>query len=112
MRAGPDNVPFRSAEQAWFWTMGALLRRRDGGGVGGDGRKICTPDDIVTVLDELFRDKRISPSQVQVLRYYGEKHVPPAPRTEHAALWRDAMVKLQAALERRDIVQRRQATVQ
>jgi len=107
MRAGPDNLPFRSAEQAWFWTMGALLRRQDGGSVGGDGRKICTPDDIVTVLDQLYREKRISLEQAHVLRHYGEKHAPPAPRTEHHALWRDAMVKMQAALERRGICQRR-----
>lgn len=112
MRSGLDNQPFRSAEQAWFWTMGALLRRRDGGGVGGDGRKICTPDDIVTALDELFRDKRISPAQVEILRHYGERHTPPVQRTEHGALWRDAMVKLQRALEARGICQRRQVVTQ
>jgi hypothetical protein len=93
-----EGRPFGTAEQAWYWTMAALLRRQDGGGIGGDRRWICTPDDILTALDELYRDMKISPSQAAILRDYGKQMGPPQPRTEHYALWRDAMVKLQGKL--------------
>ena len=30
-RAAAKTEPFASAEEAWFWTMAALIARRDGG---------------------------------------------------------------------------------
>ncbi len=35
----PDaTVPFHSAQEAWFWTVAALLARRDGAGGLAAGR--------------------------------------------------------------------------
>jgi hypothetical protein len=49
--------PFHSAEQAWFWTMGALAARRDDSGRNGGTRvaRPCDPDDVVKCLDQLYR---------------------------------------------------------
>ncbi len=41
--------PFRSAEEAWFWTMAALIARRDGARItAGKGEiRPCEPDDVI-----------------------------------------------------------------
>ena len=64
-RAGAAAVahaePFRSAEEAWFWTMAALIARRDGARyVAGLARAVrpCEPDDAVKCLDRLWRQRR------------------------------------------------------
>ena len=56
------TVPFHSAQEAWFWTVAALLARRDGAGVAWrpDGpTRPCDPDDIVRCLDVLYRQRSI-----------------------------------------------------
>jgi hypothetical protein len=39
----PQGEPFANAEQAWFWTMGALAARREGTGDGGAGGAALRP---------------------------------------------------------------------
>ena len=39
--------PFRDAEQAWFWTMGVLAARRDGGSSSSGPRVARPPADRV-----------------------------------------------------------------
>jgi len=54
--------PFRSVEEAWFWTMAGLIARRDGARiVSGAGLvpRPCEPDDVVKCLDRLYRQRRI-----------------------------------------------------
>jgi len=87
-------VPFRNAEQAWFWTMAALLARHEGGSrPGGRG---------------LYRTKRIALAHARVLRTWGERGMRPeahrpAERTE-AKLWAEAMTLLEWPLRVRGIV--------
>ena len=50
-------VPFATAEEAWFWTMAALIARRDGARIvanRGAVSRNCEPDDVVKCLDRLY----------------------------------------------------------
>ena len=54
--------PFRDSEEAWFWTMAALMARREGARyTANQGRVMrpCEPDDVVKCLDGLYRRRRI-----------------------------------------------------
>ena len=74
--------PFRSAEEAWFWTMSALVTRRDGArytaGLGKVERP-CEPDDVVKCLDTLYRRRRIDLVHARILRIWGERGSAPNP---------------------------------
>lgn len=101
--------PFRSAEQAWLWTMAALLARHAGASRPGGGiPRPCDPDDVIVCLDGLYRRKRIDLAHARVLRAWGERgHAPdarvPAERAE-ARLWTEAMDLLAWPLRVRGIV--------
>lgn len=103
--------PFRSAEEAWFWTMAALVARRDGARYSaGKGRvsRPCEPDDVVKCLDTLYRRRRIDLAHARVLRVWGERQVAPNPgrRSERcdARLWREALDRLEWPLRVKAIV--------
>jgi hypothetical protein len=103
--------PFRSAEEAWFWTMAALVARREGARVrAGQGLSLrpCDPDDVVKCLDRLYRQRRIELRHARVMRVWGERGVPPCPRhpeerADHG-LWREAMQRLEFPLRVKGIV--------
>ena len=107
---GIPPEPFRSAEQAWFWTMAALVARHEGTGrPGGAGvPRPCDPDDVVRCLDGLYRRKRIDISHARVLRAWGERGIPPdgrrAGERAEARLWAEAMTLLEWPLRVRGIV--------
>lgn len=103
--------PFRSAEEAWFWTMAALTARRDGARVTagkGTAMRPCDPDDVVKCLDRLYRQRRIELCHARIMRIWGERGLPPSPR--HASergdfrLWREAMSRLEFPLRLKGIV--------
>lgn len=108
-RAADRTTPFVSAQEAWFWTMEALAARRDGrrGGIGL-ARRPCDPDDVIKVLDRLYRKHRIDLPHARVLRVYGERGV--APDTSHpseradALLWLEAMRRMEWPLRVKGIV--------
>ncbi len=110
-RRGPHAEPFRSAEEAWFWTMAALIARRDGAryspGIGKVVRP-CEPDDIVKCLDALYRRRRVDLVHARILRIWGERQV--APSTAYpleqvdCQLWTDAMNVLEWPLRAKGIV--------
>jgi hypothetical protein len=103
--------PFHSAEEAWFWTMAALVARRDGArivsGAGLVGRP-CEPDDVVKCLDRLYRQRRIDLQHARIMRIWGERQQVPdarAPREAgDARLWREAMNRLEWPLRVKGIV--------
>lgn len=103
--------PFHSAEEAWFWTMAALVARRDGARIlAGKGLvpRPCEPDDVVKCLDRLYRQRRVDLSHARVLRRWGERGEPPssrdlAERRDHA-LWREALSRLEWPLREKGIV--------
>jgi hypothetical protein len=102
--------PFRSAEQAWFWTMGALAARRDGTGSGGGPRteRPCDPDDVLKCLDQLYRTRRIELLHARILRIWGERRIAPNPAYPRERcdwrLWREAMERLEWKLRMKGIV--------
>jgi hypothetical protein len=108
--SGIPPEPFRSAEQAWFWTMAALQARWEGGSrpTGRGTPRPCDPDDVLRCLDGLYQRKRIGIAHARVLRAWGERGTAPdgrhkAERTE-ARLWAEAMTLLEWPLRVRGIV--------
>lgn len=103
--------PFRNAEEAWHWTMAALVARRDGArcraGLGAKPRP-CEPDDVVKCLDQLYRRRRIDLVHARVLRIWGERQS--APNPAHATercdwrIWREALERLEWPLRVKGIV--------
>ena len=107
----PRTQPFRSVEEAWFWTMAALRARRDGArytaNLGAIPRP-CEPDDVVRALDALYRRRRIDLVHARILRNWGERQMPPDPAcaTERCdfRLWREALERLEWPLRVKGIV--------
>ena len=103
---------FASADQAWFWTMGALHARREGTRKGGVGiKRPCDPDDVVRCLDQLYRQRRIDLAHARILRLWGERGMAPNPQwAGHRSdwrLWREAMEGLDGKLRAKGIVETR-----
>jgi hypothetical protein len=103
--------PFRSAEDAWFWTMAALTARRDGARIvagAGKAQRPCEPDDVVKCLDRLYRQRRIDMNHARILRIWGERGEAPNPRYQREAadwrLWTEAMQRLDWPLRVKGIV--------
>jgi hypothetical protein len=105
------TVPFAHAEEAWLWTMAALVARREGARIlAGQGlvTRPCEPDDVVKCLDRLYRQRRVDLSHARVLARWGERGTPPsdrhqAERRDHA-LWREALSRLEFPLRLKGIV--------
>ena len=103
--------PFRSAEEAWLWTMAALMARREGARyTAGKGRvsRPCEPDDVVRCLDTLYRQRRLTLTHARILRIWGDRQASPNPefaseRTD-ARLWREALERLEWLLRVKGIV--------
>lgn len=110
--AVPARVePFPTAEEAWFWTMAALVARRDGARiVSGLGRAVrpCEPDDVVRCLDRLYRQRRLDLQHARILRLWGERGTAPDPRYPREKgdhrLWREALDRLEWLLRVKGIV--------
>ncbi|HET6183209.1 MAG TPA: hypothetical protein VFA03_06395 [Acetobacteraceae bacterium] len=104
-------VPFRSAEEAWFWTMAALVARRDGARFGANRGAVprpCEPDDVVKCLDTLYRRRRVDLVHARILRIWGERGSVPNPAYPSERgdfrLWREAMSALEWPLRVKGIV--------
>ncbi len=101
--------PFRNSEQAWFWTMGALIARREAsGGSGPRTVRPCDPDDVVKCLDQLYRRRRIDLVHARILRIWGERGIAPNPayplERSDWRLWREALDRLEWPLRVKGIV--------
>lgn len=99
---GRRPEPFRDAEEAWFWTMAALMARREGARyTANQGRSLrpCEPDDVVKCLDGLYRQRRIDLVHARVMRIWGERQITPNPAFPRERcdwrLWREAMNRLE-----------------
>jgi hypothetical protein len=111
MSASVAAAPFGSAADAWFWCMSGLIARRDGarivGGIGAVPRP-CEIDDVMKVIDSLYRQRKITLEHARIMRIWGERQaVPDAmfPREKaDARLWREAMAAMDFPLRTRGIV--------
>jgi hypothetical protein len=102
---------FRSAEEAWFWTMAALIARQDGARIvagAGTVQRPCEPDDVVKCLDRLYRQRRIDLQHARIMRIWGERGTAPDARIPSecgdARLWREAMSRLEWPLRVKGII--------
>jgi hypothetical protein len=109
--ANPAVRPFRSAEEAWMWTMAALRARRDGARYTANRGLVsrpCEPDDVVRCLDALYRRRRVDLVHARILRVWGDRQMPPNPAyaTERCdfRLWREALDRLEWPLRVKGIV--------
>ncbi len=106
-----DALPFRTAEEAWLWTVAALVARRDGAGIAWrpEGpQRPCEPDDIVRSLDRLYRERSIELLHARTLRIWGERQsAPRAGRPGQLSdwrLWHQALSQLEWVLRASGIV--------
>ncbi len=105
------TTPFDNVEEAWFWFIAAQSARNDGArivaGAGGEMRP-CEPVDILKVLVKLYRNRMLLREHFLVLRHYGRRNMPPdinrVKEKRSFYLWREAMEKLEAPLQRKGIV--------
>lgn len=109
---GPATQPFRDAEEAWLWTMAALIARRDGARFTANKGRVsrpCEPDDVVRCLDALYRQRRVDLTHARILRIWGERQATPNPAfaTERTDwhLWREALDRLEWPLRMKGIVE-------
>lgn len=107
----PRFQPFRSAEEAWLWTVAALSARRDGiryTSRTGKAARPCEPSDIMRCLETLHQRGRIGILHTTVLRSWGERQSPPNPAfaSERAdwRLWREALDRLEWLLRVKGVV--------
>ena len=110
-RADTPAVPFSSAEEAWFWAMEVMVARRNGGilaeKAANSTPRPCVPDDLVKMLDRLYRQRRLDLIHARVLRVWGERGTAPHPngseREDHRH-WTEAMLALDWPLRVKGIV--------
>ncbi|CAH2606475.1 conserved protein of unknown function (plasmid) [Rhodovastum atsumiense] len=107
-KGAAQPVPFASAEEAWLWTMAAHVARRDGTTMEDQTPRPCEVDDVIRILDQLYRSRRIGLAHAKVLRVYGE--IQTAPRSTYgqeradARLWTEAMTRLAGPLRQKGII--------
>lgn len=105
------SEPFRSAEEAWFWTIAALTARHLGVRSlprAGKVARPCEPDDVLKCLDTLYRRRRIELVHARILRAWGERQTAPNPafaaERSDWRLWREALDRLEWPLRVKGIV--------
>lgn len=108
---GRASQPFRDAEEAWFWTMAALVARREGARYTANQAAVarpCEPDDVVKCLDSLYRRRRIDLVHARILRIWGERQTAPNPAHLRERcdwrLWHEALDRLEWLLRVKGIV--------
>lgn len=105
------HMPFDTAEEAWFWFILAQTAKNEGAKLcSGTGlmSRPCEPADILTCLDRLYRNRRLTMDHMLVLRHYGKRQMAPDPRRVKEAraftLWKEALERLEPVLARKGIV--------
>ena len=108
---GINVQPFQTAEDAWLWTMAALIARREGARYTANQGMVsrpCDPDDVVKCLDGLYRRRRISLEHARVLRIWGERQMAPsrvvAVERHDQQVWTEALERLDWPLRIKGIV--------
>ncbi|PWC36653.1 hypothetical protein [Azospirillum sp. TSO35-2] len=105
-----DGQPFDGAEEAWFWAVQAQDAKAAGARVvAGRGlvERPCEPQDVLRVVDRLYRARRLQRDHLHVLVHYGRRlSAPDAERFREQrahALWREAFDVIAPALRDKGI---------
>ena len=108
---GIGAVPFSSSDEAVLWFARAQEARRDGARFSagkGEVERPCEPLDILSVIDRLWRSRRLLRDHLMVLAHYARRQLPPVTdrRLEMRAhtLWREAMAVIDPVLRAKGIV--------
>lgn len=107
-----QSMPFETVEEAWFWFIMAQQARNDGVRVCGAGgiTRPCEPLDVLKILDDLYRQRRLMREHFLVLRHYGLRNMPPDARrvkeVRAATLWAEAMERIEPVMIRKGIVRK------
>jgi len=113
MLDGIDSTPFETAEELWFWFIAAQAARNDGARyVSGASvmRRPCEPVDVLKILDDLYRKRRLVRDHLLVLRHYGRRYLSPDPnrakevRAYH--LWTEALERMEPVLLRKGLIEK------
>lgn len=112
-----DTVPFESAVETWFWFIKAQEAKNEGArftaGLSITPRN-CEPTDILKILDNLYRNRRLVRDHLLVLRHYGRRQIPPDPRrikeVRAHKLWKEALDRIEPVLVRKGIVRAKKLT--
>ncbi len=108
---GYEANPFNNAEEAWFWFITAQQARNDGARITASNsvmQRPCEPVDILKILDQLYRKRRLLRDHLLVLRHYGRRNMPPDSRrvkeARAAVLWEEALERMTPVMERKGII--------
>lgn len=106
-----DKEPFINAEEAWFWFIQANQAWQEGvKPTAGKGlyNRPCEPLDILCVLNNLHRKRRLVMDHLRVLKYYGSRGMAPDYRRRREImahrLWTEAMERMEPVLIKKGIV--------
>lgn len=109
-----ETTPFATVEDAWFWFVQAQQARSDGARYSAGAGLVprpCEPVDILTILTQLHRSRRLTMDHLLVLRHYGRRMMAPDPRRAKEVrahdLWVEALERLEPALMRKGIIEER-----
>ncbi len=112
-----EAEPFEDVQQAWFWFINANQAKNDGAQIiAGEGlvQRPCEPNDILNILNRLYRNRRLLIDHLRVLRFYGVRMMPPDPyrpkEITASKLWDEAMDMLEEIFISKGIVQEKQPT--
>jgi hypothetical protein len=104
-------VPFKDAQEAWFWFVRCQKLRRAGAMKmeGGDSTRPCESDDIYRALIRLSAQRKIGKEHILVLGRFGLREQPPDPRcpeqNREARIWSEALDRQTTALKSKAIIQ-------
>lgn len=102
----PSRWPFRTAEEAWYWTLASLASRH--GAIPAPSSRDFKPEDVLLCLDRLYRHRRVQLVHVRIMRLWGERGCAPNPAYPRErcdwGLWREAMDRLDWQLRQSGIV--------
>jgi len=106
-----EGEPFAAAEEAWFWAVKAHDAKAAGARiVAGCGQvaRCCEPQDMLRVVDRLYRTRKLVRDHLHVLVHYGRRQSAPEPdrfREQRAhSLWQEAFAVIAPALRDKGIV--------
>lgn len=106
------TIPFADAQEAWFWFIQAQQARIDGARVSAGAGLVprpCEPIDILNVVSQLHRARRLLIDHILVLRHYGRRTMAPDPRRAKEMrahkLWTEALAHIEPVLIRKGIVE-------